>query len=203
MTVSIIAAYAANRVIGRGNRIPWKLPEDLRRFKRLTMGHHLILGRKTYESIGRPLPGRRIIVLTRRPEFRAHGVAVAGSVEKALHMAKQAGDEEAFIGGGEEIYRQTMGIAGRLYLTLLEEEFEGDTFFPEFDWGEWRVVFEEKHRTPFGYRFVNLERRMRGSRAKSQRPEKKALFGSSNPFLFLTLRSLRLCAKTPQSVLGE
>ena len=162
MTVSIIAAYARNRVIGRCNRIPWKLPDDLRRLKRLTMGHHLIMGRKTFESIGRPLPGRSIIVLTRRPDFRAQGVDVAGSVDQALGMAQRAGDEEAFIGGGEEIYRQTMGVAGRLYLTMLEEEFEGDTLFPEFEWGEWRVVFEEGHTVPFGYRFVDLERRRGG-----------------------------------------
>ncbi len=166
MIVSLIVAMDKERGIGRRGRLPWRLGYDLKRFKRLTMGHHLIMGRTTFESIGRPLPGRSIIVLTRRPDFRAQGVEVAGSVDQALGMAERAGDEEAFIGGGEEIYRQTMGVAGRLYLTLLEQEFEGDTFFPEFEWGEWRVVFEEQRRAPFGYRFVDLERRRRGETAE-------------------------------------
>lgn len=162
MRVSIIAAYAVNRVIGRGNQIPWKLPADLRRFKRLTMGHHLIVGRKTFESIGRPLPGRKMIVLTRNADYAAQGIQPARSVEEALRMAEKAGDDEAFIGGGEQIYRLTIDRAHRLYLTLLDDEFEGDAYFPRFDWDQWKVAFEEKHRQPFAYRFLDLERRTQG-----------------------------------------
>ena len=160
MTISIIAAVSRNRVIGLENRLPWKLPEDLRRFKRLTMGHHLILGRKTFDSIGRLLPGREMVVVTRQPALDLKGVQVVHSVEEALELSST--DDEVFIGGGEQIYRQTLARADRLYLTHVHGNFEGDAFFPEFEAEEWRVeedeVYPESDVSP-GYSFVTYGRR--------------------------------------------
>src|SRR5437867_8251794 len=130
MTLSIIAAMARNRVIGRDNRLPWHLPADLARFKQLTMGHWLLVGRKTYDSIGRPLPGRTIVVITRNKGFTAKGVLVAYSLAEAVRMA--AGDE-VFVAGGAQIYQQALPLARRMYLTILDQDFEGDAFFPDFD----------------------------------------------------------------------
>lgn len=156
--VSLIAAMAENRAIGIDNRLPWRLPADLKRFKALTMGHTLIVGRKTFESIGRPLPGRTMIVVTRRPDYAPPGVQVAHSVEEAL--AEAQGDE-VFIGGGEEIFRQSLDRAGRAYLTCIQKEFPGDAFFPELD-GSWRLVEKEDHaptvETPFAYSFRVYDR---------------------------------------------
>ncbi len=142
--VSLIAAMASNRVIGRDNALPWRtLREDLKHFKTLTMGHHLVMGRKTFDSIGRPLPGRTTVVITRRPDFAPEGVLVARSIPEALRLA--AGDPEIFIAGGEQIYRQTLPLSGRIYLTRIEKEFAGDTCFPEFDESEWRLVADQPH----------------------------------------------------------
>lgn len=158
--ISLIVAMAANRVIGRGNALPWRLPEDLRRFKRLTMGHTLVMGRKTWESIGRPLPGREIVVITRQEGYGVPpGVSVARSVEEALEAAR---GDEIFIAGGEEIFRQTIGRADRLYLTLIHEDFPGDTFFPEIDPARWRLVLREDREpteeVPFAYSFLTYDR---------------------------------------------
>ncbi len=157
--MSLIAAMAANRVIGRDNRLPWRLPADLKRFKRLTMGHALIMGRKTFESIGRPLPGRSTIVVTRQTGYAPPGVQVAHSVQEALDLA----GGEAFIAGGAGLFQETLPVADRLYLTLIEKEFEGDTFFPDFDPSGWRLVEEERHEpdaeVPYGYRFQIYDRR--------------------------------------------
>jgi dihydrofolate reductase len=143
MKVSIIVAMAANRVIGRDGDLPWKLPADLKRFKRLTMGHHLIVGRKTWESIGRPLPGRHMVVVTRRDDYAPEGVQVAGSVEAAIEVARAAGDDEAFIGGGAAIYREALERADRLYVTRIHEAVAGDTLFPEVDESAWESVEHE------------------------------------------------------------
>lgn len=143
MTLSAIVAMAANRVIGANNQLPWRLPADLARFKRLTMGHTLILGRKTYESIGRPLPGRTLVVVTRQRDYAPPGVQVVHSVEEAL--ARAAGDSEAFIAGGADLYAQTQGLWNRLYLTRIERDFPGDTWFPEVDLSGWRLAAEEHH----------------------------------------------------------
>lgn len=157
--VSLIAAMAENRSIGIDNGLPWRLPADLRRFKALTLGHPLIVGRKTFESIGRPLPGRRMIVVSRRPDWAPPGVEVAHSVEEAL---QRAGDGEVFIGGGEKIFRQTLGRADRVYLTCIQKEFPGDAFFPELDGSSWRLVEKEDHaptvETPFAYSFRVYDR---------------------------------------------
>jgi dihydrofolate reductase len=159
--VTLIAALAANRTIGRDGQVPWRLPADLARFKRRTMGHPLIMGRKTFESIGsRPLPGRPIVVLTRDRSFAPPpGVLAASSVEEAIEIA--AGPE-VFVAGGAEVYRSALPRADRLDLTFVDADVPGDTFFPEVDWSEWRLVEEERHPpgegVPFGYRFALYER---------------------------------------------
>ena len=158
--ISLIVAMAANRVIGRDNTLPWRLPEDLRRFKRLTMGHTLVMGRKTWESIGRPLPGRDIVVVTRQEGYEVPpGVSVVRSVDEALEAAR---GDEVFIGGGEEIFRQTIDRADRLYLTRIDKDFPGDTFFPEFDPERFQLVEREDHEAteevPFGYSFLTYDR---------------------------------------------
>jgi dihydrofolate reductase len=158
--ISLIAAMAANRAIGIDGRLPWRLPADLKRFKALTLGHTLVMGRKTHESIGRPLPGRKTIVVTHRQDYAPPGVQVAHSVDEAL---AQAGDGEVFVGGGEEIFRQTLDRADRIYLTRIEKDFPGDTFFPEIDESAWRIVEKEDcpatDETPFAYTFLTLDRR--------------------------------------------
>jgi dihydrofolate reductase len=140
VTLSVIVAVAANGVIGRGNALPWRLPGDLKRFKRLTMGHHLLMGRRTFESIGRPLPGRTSIVITRNRAYTTpSGVLVAHDVTTAL-AAVSDDDSEAFVIGGAEIYRLTLPLADRLYLTEIERAAEGDVFFPTFEQDDWELV---------------------------------------------------------------
>jgi dihydrofolate reductase len=162
MTVSMIAAMGANRAIGLRGRLPWRLPADLRFFKEKTWGHVVIMGRKTFESVGKPLPGRRNLVITRRKAFRSEGVEIAGSLREALDLA--AGEKEVFVCGGAEIYRQALDRADRIYLTLIHENFEADTFFPEFDPRVWeereRVNHDPDERNPYAYSFVVYERRL-------------------------------------------
>lgn len=161
MTISIIVAMTADRVIGRDNTLPWRLPADLRRFKRLTLGHHLVVGRKTWESIGRPLPGRKMVVITRQRKFRADGVEVVHSVDDALAVARENGEDEVFIAGGEEIYRQTLARAHRLYLTRVHATIEGDAFFPEYDAAAWTEVEREDRaadeKNPHAFSFITYE----------------------------------------------
>lgn len=153
---AIIAAMARNRVIGRAGGLPWHLPADLRRFKATTMGHTLVMGRTTYESIGRPLPGRRTIVVTRQPGWMMPGVDVARSVDEALEMQ---GASDMFIAGGGDVYRQTLDRVDRLYLTCLGRDVEGDTYFPPFDRAAFTVVAEEAHADePLPFTFLTLER---------------------------------------------
>ncbi len=149
--VSLIAAVAANGVIGRGGALPWRLPEDLKRFRALTLGHPVIMGRRTWESIGRPLPGRRNLVVTRNAAWRAEGAETAPSLEAAL--AACAGADEAFIIGGAQLYGEALACAGRLYLTEIRAEYEGDARFPEYDRGEWRETQRERHRSAEGMEF--------------------------------------------------
>ena len=141
--VSIIAAMAENRVIGVNNTLPWRLPADLRHFRRVTTGHHVIMGRRNYESIGKPLPDRTNIVVTRNPSYRAPGCLVKHSVEDALRSAQN--DPEVFVIGGAEIYRQALDRADRLYLTLIHAEVQGDTYFPPIDEKHWREISRERH----------------------------------------------------------
>lgn len=143
MTLAAIVAMASNRCIGRDNTLPWRLPEDLRRFKQLTLGHTLVMGRKTYESIGRPLPGRTTLVVTRQTDWTAPaGVEVAHSLEEALARAP---GPEVFIAGGAQLYAQAMDRVRRLHLTRIDQAYAGDTFFPEVDLAAWRLLAEEPH----------------------------------------------------------
>lgn len=142
--VSMIVAMDRNHGIGVENRLPWRLPDDMKRFRDLTMGHHLVIGRKTYESIGRPLPGRQMIILTRDPAFRVEGCTTAGSILEAAAIARSRDDTELFIGGGAEIYRQALDITDRIYLTLVDTDVEADAFFPELSDGDW-VEVESMH----------------------------------------------------------
>jgi dihydrofolate reductase len=171
MRITLIAALARNRAIGVGNRLPWHISEDLRRFRRLTTGHVLVLGRKTFESIGsRPLIGRVLVVVSRRgrPETEAQkNVEWAGSVEEALaratEIAEAGGCDEVFVAGGGEIYRQTLPVADRLQLTLIEEDFPGDAYFPDYDPAQWTLVEREDHGptddVPFAWSFQVLDRK--------------------------------------------
>lgn len=158
--LSLIVAMDRNRVIGRDNRLPWHISEDLKRFKTLTMGHPIVMGRKTFESIGRVLPGRTNIVVTRQPGYVAPaGVIVAGSIAHALAAAGDA--QEVFVIGGRELYEYALGVAHRLYITEVDGTFEGDTHFPDIGAG-WRELSREQHASPGegyrGYDFVIYER---------------------------------------------
>ena len=152
---------ARNRVIGRDNQLPWRLPADLAYFKRVTMGHPIIMGRRTYESIGRPLPGRLNIVVSRNPQFGAPGCTVVPSLADAWRAAGDA--EEVCVIGGTSIFAEALPAADRIHLTEVDAEVPGDTWFPEFDRGEWtereveRHAPDERHAYPF--RIVVLERR--------------------------------------------
>jgi dihydrofolate reductase len=160
MRVSLIAALAKNRAIGLGNGLPWHLPADLKRFKALTTGHTLIMGRKTFETLNGPLPWRTTIVVSRRPGYAPPGVLVAGSLDAALAMAE---GDEVFIAGGEEIFRQGLDRADRLHLTRIHRDFPGDTFFPVFDEAAWQLVESERHdatpETPYAFTFEVWQRR--------------------------------------------
>ena len=163
MTVSAIVATARNLAIGRQNQIPWYLPADLKYFKKVTTGHHVIMGRKSFQSIGRPLPNRVNVVVTHDPFFVATGCTVAHSLEEALEMAEANGETEAFVIGGGEIYRKSWPYLDRLYLTEVDMVPEaGDVFFPAIDENEWNELSREAHpadeKNEFGYVFRVLER---------------------------------------------
>ncbi len=161
--VSILVAMAKNRVIGRNNALPWQLPPDLKRFKELTMGHHIVMGRKTYESIGRPLPGRTSVIITRQPDYQVPGAIVVASIDQALKVCSEGKevDQEIFVIGGAQIYRQSLGLCQRIYITEIQQEFDGDTLFPELNQQEWREISREKYRLNDGdgleYHFVVLD----------------------------------------------
>ena len=143
MIVSLIVAMDERGGIGLRNRVPWHLPTDLKRFKALTMGHHLIVGRKTYESIGRALPGRTMIIVTRSKDYRAEACWVVSSLPEALRLAEERGETEAFIGGGGSIYAQALPVADRIYLTRVHVVVEADVVFPVWEEDGWRVVRRE------------------------------------------------------------
>lgn len=154
--VVIIAAVASNGVIGHRNRMPWHLPEDLRRFRQLTHGHAVIMGRRTFESIGSPLAGRENIVITRSPDWARSDCHAAHSFEAALAAVRAR--QDAFVIGGAQIYALALPIASRLYITEIERDFEGDAFFPEFDRSRWREISRESRVLEgaggFSYHFV-------------------------------------------------
>lgn len=159
---SIVVARADNGVIGRNNQLPWHLPADLRHFKQLTSGHPVVMGRRTYESIGRPLPNRRNIVVTRQTDWQAEGVETINSVLGALELARQT-DEEVFVIGGAEIYRAALPAVTTVYLTEVHHAPEGDAVMPDFDAETWREESRERHepdeRHAHAYSFVTLRRR--------------------------------------------
>ncbi|HXG95349.1 MAG TPA: dihydrofolate reductase [Blastocatellia bacterium] len=160
MKVSIIVAMDERRGIGRAGALPWRLSSDLKNFKQLTMGHHIIVGRKTFESIGKPLPGRTTIIVTRNESYRPEGCLIARSVEEAINLARARGEIEAFICGGAEIYARALALADRIYLTLVHAEVAADTFFPEWNRDEWIELesaghaADEKNQYPFTFKVL-------------------------------------------------
>ena len=163
MLISLIVAMAENRVIGRGNQMPWHLPADLRHFKSVTLGKPVIMGRKTFESIGRPLPGRRNVVISRNLDWCAEGVESVSSLDAALALVQDA-DEVMIIGGGQ-LYREALPLAQRLYLTHIELPVtDADTWFPDYSQYQWQQCAEELHepdeKNPYHYRFETLDRCM-------------------------------------------
>ncbi len=149
--LSIIVAFAKDRVIGVNNTLPWHLPEDLKRFKALTMGHHIIMGRKTYDSLGRLLPGRTTVIVSRNSNLQVEGAIVVDSLESAIRAC--GSDNEAFLIGGAELYATGMQHADKLYVTEIDASFEGDAFFPIVDSTIWKEISREPHRSEKGFDF--------------------------------------------------
>lgn len=161
MIISIVVAIAENNAIGKDNQLLWHLPADLKHFKDITTGHTIIMGRKTYDSIGRPLPNRRNIVMTRNRELALQGTEITNSLEEALALCE--GTEEVFIIGGAELYNRALAATNRIYLTKVHQTYEADTFFPEIDPAEWKETSTEKHlpdeKNKVAYTFSTLERK--------------------------------------------
>jgi dihydrofolate reductase len=160
--VSLIVAVAKNGVIGANNGIPWRLPAEQQLFKRVTMGHHIVMGRKTYESIGRLLPGRTTVIVTRQRGYSVPGAVVVHSLREALAAA--ANDDEVFVIGGAELFKEALPIASRIHLSVVDAEPPGDTFMPPFDERDWTETKSEHHppddRHVYGYTYRLLERRV-------------------------------------------
>ncbi|WP_429038953.1 type 3 dihydrofolate reductase [Aeromonas veronii] len=163
MKISMIAAMAHDRVIGKDNQMPWHMPADLAHFKRVTLGKPVLMGRKTFESIGRPLPGRRNLVISRNPDYQAEGVEVIDSVGAALALLAGSDVAELMVIGGGHLYGQLLPRADRLYLTRIDLAVEGDTRFPAFDDGQWQRIECESHpadeKNPHPYSFETWQRR--------------------------------------------
>ena len=167
--ISLVAALARNGVIGIENRLPWKLSDDLKYFKALTLGHHILMGRKTYESIGRPLPGRTTVIITRGGSPAPDGCVVAHSISDAIAACKD--DEEIFFVGGADLYRQALSLADRLYLTEIQAEVEGDAWFPEFNRAQWKEVSRERRTdeaSGLEYHFVVYDRPRQAQQEQQQ-----------------------------------
>jgi dihydrofolate reductase len=165
MTISLIAALTKNRVIGINNGLPWHLPDDMKYFMQTTKAHHVIMGRKNYDSIPekfRPLPNRANIVVTRQKEFSAPQCAVVRSLEEGIEMARKAGEQEVFVIGGSDMYKLALPLSNRLYLTEIETELTGDTYFPEFNRSHWKETSRQHHSTDdrhaFAFDFVVYDR---------------------------------------------
>lgn len=160
--IKILVACDENRVIGKDNQLIWHLPADLKRFKSLTTGHVILMGRKTYESIGKPLPNRTTIVITRQVDFQAEGTITAHSVEEAILKAKSLTREDIFIVGGAEIYSLSLALADQLLVTQLHDIFEGDAFFPEISSDIWEIVDRERgltdEKNPFQYSYITYQK---------------------------------------------
>jgi dihydrofolate reductase len=159
MTISIIVAIGENHAIGKNNQLLWHMPSDLKHFKETTSGRTIIMGRKTFDSVGKPLPKRRNIIVTRK-DITIPGCEVVHSIKEGLALCE--GEDEVFIGGGAEIYKEAMSITDRIYLTIIHKVFDADTFFPEINKAEWKEVSREDHqpdeKNPLPYSFITLER---------------------------------------------
>ncbi len=164
MIRSFIVARANNGVIGKNNQLIWHMPHDLKFFKETTSGHYVVMGRKSYESMGKPLPNRLNVIITRNKDYAVEGALVVHSLEEALQLAGEQNQKEVFILGGGEIYRQALEkkVVDRIYLTEIKESFEGDTYFPELDGKEWKETHREEyqadHKNPHDYAFVTLDK---------------------------------------------
>ncbi len=165
MKLSIIAAVANNKVIGNENRLIWHMPADLKRFKNITMGHTLIMGRKTFQSIGKPLPGRKTIVVTKQKDLDTQGCQKASSFKEALNMVKD--EKEVFVAGGAEIYEQALNsyYTKKIYLTRIFADFDGDTFFPDIDPKKWEIIdrfdYEPDDKNIYPYAFLEYKRKVK------------------------------------------
>ncbi len=149
--LSTIVAIANHRVIGINNTLPWHLPEDLKRFRALTMGHHIIMGRKTYDSLGRLLPGRTTVIVTRNPDYKVEGALIANSLQAAIALCKD--DNEAFLIGGAELYQDGLKHSEKLYITEIDLDVAGDAHFPDFDSSHWQEIAREAHISEKGLKF--------------------------------------------------
>ncbi|WP_134683215.1 dihydrofolate reductase [Brevibacillus migulae] len=158
--ISLIFAMDRNRLIGKNNELPWHLPADLQYFKRITSGHTVIMGRKTYESIGKPLPNRKNLVITRDHTLKLEGCTICTSVSEVLETVGK--EEEAFVIGGAEVYKQFLPVADRMYITFIDESFEGDAYFPSYEEDQWKLIQSEQgiqdERNPYEHRFTVWER---------------------------------------------
>ncbi len=165
MTRSIIVAKAENHVIGKDNQLLWHLPRDLQHFMRTTMGHYVIMGRKTFASLKTPLPGRKLMIVTRNPNYRVAGCTVVHDITTALAVAEHAGETEVFIAGGGEIYQTTLALADKIYLTEIKAQLDGDTFFPIINVNQWKEADRAHHPADkkhlYAYDFVELVRNVR------------------------------------------
>jgi dihydrofolate reductase len=163
ITLSLLVAADEHNVIGKNNQLPWHLPNDLKYFKNLTWGLPIVMGRKTFESIGKPLPGRKNIVITRNKDYQADGVEVVHQIENAIEVARQAGAREVFVIGGAEIFNSVFGKTDRIYLTRIHHRFEGDVFFPEVNESTWRLVKQHENqpdeKNKYAYTFQVWERK--------------------------------------------
>jgi dihydrofolate reductase len=162
MTISLIVAASQNDVIGKDNQLPWHLPADMKYLKNVTLGHHVIMGRKTFDALGKPLPGRTNIIITRQEDFTADGCIVVNDIHHAIDYAKAHDETECFIIGGGDIFIQSLIWADRIYLTRVMHKFEGDTFFPQLAEGDWNEVKVERHlndeKNKYPYAFMVYDR---------------------------------------------
>jgi dihydrofolate reductase len=160
--ISLIWAMDDNAVIGKDNQLPWHLPEDLKFFKKTTMGHPIAMGRKTHDSIGRPLPGRENIIITRNKDYSSDGCTVLNSVDELIQYSKDQ-NKEIFVIGGAEIFKEVFPSADRLYITKIYHSFDGDTFFPKIDMDQWKLEFKEPgikdEKNPYDYEFFIYDRK--------------------------------------------
>jgi dihydrofolate reductase len=161
MRISYIFAMDRNRVIGKDNQLPWRIPADLKFFKETTMGHTIVMGRKTYESIGKPLPGRTNVIMTQNPDYKVEGCEIVHTIEELL---ERYGEEEIIVTGGSELFRLFMPYVSKMYITSIEHEFEGDTWFPEINEDEWQMTWREQgikdEKNPYTYYFQIYEKRV-------------------------------------------